>query len=164
MATRRDILRWTGSAVGAALSAKFGEPARAVTVSPEVEATTPSVTTVWAEAIARARYEDLRPEVVKRAKLCILDNIGVMAHTSTLKDSMTFLERPLKIGGPADATVWGLGVKLPLETATACNASHPESRITFAPPTSMKIQPPQAVSFATVRNAGVRCLEIVTRG
>jgi 2-methylcitrate dehydratase PrpD len=122
MATRRDILRWTGSAVGAALSAKFGEPARAVTVSPEVEATTPSVTTVWAEAIARARYEDLRPEVVKRAKLCILDNIGVMAHTSTLKDSMTFLERPLKIGGPADATVWGLGVKLPLETATACNA------------------------------------------
>ena len=122
MVTRRDVLRWTGSAVGAALSAKFGEPAWAVPVSSEVEATTPSVTTVWAEAIAKARYEDLRPEVVKRTKLCILDNIGVTAHTSTLKDSITFLERPLKIGGPADATVWGLGVKLPLETATACNA------------------------------------------
>lgn len=87
-----------------------------------MEAEAPSVTTVWAEAIAKARYEDLSPEVVKRTKLCILDNIGVLAHTSTLKDSMTFLERPLKLGGPADATVWGWGVKLPLETATACNA------------------------------------------
>ena len=117
MATRRDVLRWTGSAVGAALSAKFGGPARALTVSSEVEGTTPSVTTVWAEAIDRARYEDLRPEVIKRTKLCILDNIGVIAHTSTLKDSMAFLERPLKIGGPADATVWGLGVKVALERA-----------------------------------------------
>lgn len=81
-----------------------------------------SVTKVWADAIVRARYEDLSPEVIKRTKLCILDNIGVIAHTSTLKESLDFLERPLKLGGPAEATVWGVNSKLPLETATACNA------------------------------------------
>ncbi|MEP7271880.1 MAG: MmgE/PrpD family protein [Acidobacteriota bacterium] len=81
-----------------------------------------SVAKVWADIIAAARYEDLSAEVVRRTKLCILDNIGVIAHTSTLKDSATFLDRPLKIAGPGEATVWGTGAKLPLETATACNA------------------------------------------
>ena len=92
------------------------------TIAKTTEGGADSVTKVWADAIAKARYEDLSPEVVKRTKLCILDNLGVIAHTSTLKDSLTFLERPLKLGGPAEATVWGINVKLPLETATACNA------------------------------------------
>ncbi|MFN0120656.1 MAG: MmgE/PrpD family protein [Blastocatellia bacterium] len=123
MTTRRELLRLTGAAIGAAtLGNRLAAASDAEETANAIDAESPSVTTVWAEAIAKVRYEDLSPEVVKRTKLCLLDNIGVLAHTSTLKDSMTFLERPLKLGGPADATVWGLGVKLPLETATACNA------------------------------------------
>lgn len=81
-----------------------------------------SVVKVWADAIAAARFEQLSSDVVRRTKLCILDNIGVIAHTSTLTEAATFLERPRKIGGPAEATVWGVGTKLPVEVAASCNS------------------------------------------
>lgn len=127
MITRREILRGSGSLFGAAIGgglAKNGIFAAILdsAILKEAETSTPSVTSVWADAIVKARYEDLTSDVIRRSKLCILDNIGVMAHTSTLKDSLTYLERPMKIGGPAEATVWGVNRKLPLETATACNA------------------------------------------
>jgi len=123
MTTRRDVLRWSGSAIGAVLlGGKLCEMDGRAEISSEIEAGAPSVTSVWAEAIAKARYQELSPEVIKRTKLCILDNIGVIAQTSTLKEAHTFLERPLTLGGPAAATVWGINAKLPLETATACNA------------------------------------------
>ena len=118
--SRRELMRGVAATLAAASLNRSGRGASLVDTNAEGGAD--SVTKVWADAITKARYEDLSPEVVKRTKLCILDNIGVIAHTSTLKDSMTFLERPLKIGGPAEATVWGVNVKLPLETATACNA------------------------------------------
>ncbi|MFN0119771.1 MAG: MmgE/PrpD family protein [Blastocatellia bacterium] len=82
----------------------------------------PSVTETWANAIVKARYEDLSPEVIQRAKLCVLDNIGVLAHTSTLPELRSFLNRQFAVGGPREATVWGYNRKLPLETAAACNA------------------------------------------
>ena len=81
-----------------------------------------SVAKAWADAVHAARFEDLSPEVVRRTRLCILDCIGVMAHTSTLKEALTFLERPLRNGGPREATVWGVGTKLPVEVASACNS------------------------------------------
>ncbi len=114
--TRREMLRGGSAALSASWlgGASF--------VSQTREGSSESVARVWADAITAARFEDLSPEVVRRTKLCILDNIGVIAHTSTLGDSATFLERPLKIGGPAEATVWGVGTKLPLEAAAACNA------------------------------------------
>ena len=112
--SRRELLMSASAALGAT--------ALRIPVSGGAEDPAQSVSRVWAEIIAKARYEDLSPEVIKRTRLCILDNIGVIAHTSTLKDSLVFLERPLSLGGPADATVWGINVKLPLETATACNA------------------------------------------
>ena len=82
----------------------------------------PSVARVWADAIFASRYEDLSVEVIRRTKLCILDCIGVIAHTSTLRESATFLSKPIRNGGPAEATVWGIGTRLPVEAATACNA------------------------------------------
>lgn len=112
--TRRELLR------RAALAA----PALAIWSSAAVRGaeTDPSVAKVWADAIAKARYEDLSADVVRRTKLSVLDNIGVMIHAATLKESATFLQRPLRNGGPREATVWGVGAKLPVEVATACNA------------------------------------------
>lgn len=120
--SRRDLLRGVGTAIGAVLMKRISLGECSLQSAPGMDAAVESVTSAWANAIARARYEDLSTEVVKRTKLCILDNIGVIAHTSTLKDSMTFLERPIAIGGPAEATVWGLNIKLPVEIATGCNA------------------------------------------
>lgn len=111
MTTRRDILRGASAALVSFFSS-----------STCAETTTQSVTEVWADAIAKARYADLAPEVIQRAKLCILDNLGVLAHTSTLPELRSYLDRQFQIGGPAEATVWGYNRKLPLETAVACNA------------------------------------------
>ena len=108
MTSRRDILR--GS-----LATLLSFPVRA-------ENSAISVTEMWADAIARLRYEDLSPEVINRTKLCLLDNIGVLAHTSTLPELRSYLDRQFAIGGPAEATVWGYNRKLPLEIAVACNA------------------------------------------
>lgn len=113
---------WLKAATAAALNAGLCKTALAAAVANTSETATPSVTSVWAEAIAKARYEDLSTQVIQRAKLCILDNLGVLAHTSTLPELRSYLDRQFKIGGPAEATVWGDGRKLPLETAAACNA------------------------------------------
>jgi 2-methylcitrate dehydratase PrpD len=111
MATRRDILRGAAAAFVS------------FTAAPDSDADIePGVTETWAQAIADARFSDLAPEVIQRAKLCILDNIGVLAHTSTLPELRSYLDRQFAIGGPAEATVWGYNRKLPLEAAVACNA------------------------------------------
>jgi 2-methylcitrate dehydratase PrpD len=112
--TRRELLSRAALAVPSLAVASYG-------VSRSNDATV-SVAKVWADAIHAARYEDLSAEVIRRTKLCILDNIGVIAHTSTLRESATFLERPIHNGGPREATVWGVGTRLPVEVATACNA------------------------------------------
>jgi len=80
-----------------------------------------SITETWADKAVKLRYEDLAPEVAERVKLCILDAIGVMLYTSSLDESKLYLTRPLAQGGAAEAVVWGINVKLPLETAGACN-------------------------------------------
>ncbi len=127
--SRRDIMRDIGSIIGAillnpsplALADEMilkSQP----TIDKALKDAAQSVAAAWADAIHKIRYEDLAPEVIKRTKLCLLDNLGVIAHTSTLKDSRLYLERPLAIGGSREATVWGFNVKLPLETAAACNA------------------------------------------
>lgn len=113
--SRRELLRLASLAVGAwSLGSTAG---RAHSPDPDQ-----SVAETWADAIAQARFADLSPEVLKRTKLCILDNLGVVIHTSTLKEARRFLQRPLEVGGRAEATVWGVNARLPLEAATACNA------------------------------------------
>ncbi len=81
-----------------------------------------SITEQWAQVIVDSQYEDLSPEIVERVKLCLLDSIAVMLFTSSLEDSEIYLERPLANGGRPEATIWGIGKKVPVETAAACNA------------------------------------------
>src|SRR5215510_14845488 len=126
--SRRAVLRGAGAAAGAALwgnsnlvSAKSFVESQQI-IAATLSETAASVAEVWAKAIHKVRYEDLSPEVIKRTKLCVLDNIGVLAHTSLLVPSRLYLERPLALGGAREATVWGFNAKLPLETAAACNA------------------------------------------
>ncbi|GEM_PF-1709519 len=126
--SRREVLQGAGATAGAAFwgnaiptpATSFAETQQHIVAS--LTATAASVAASWAKAIHKVRYEDLSPEVIKRTKLCILDNLGVLAHTSLLKPSRLYVERPLAIGGAREATVWGFNVKLPLETAAACNA------------------------------------------
>ncbi len=127
--TRRQVLRTASGVLGAvALNhAPFAPVENAFTESQSAIASTlkdtsQSVAAAWAAAINKIRYEDLAPEIVKRIKLCLLDNLAVLAHTSKLADSRTYLARGLAVGGAREALVWGFNVKLPLETATACNA------------------------------------------
>ena len=126
--SRRAILRGAGATAGAALLSNIN-PANTKSfvesqqiIAATLSETAASVAEVWAKAIHQVRYEDLSPEVIKRTKLCILDNIGVIAHTSLLESCRLYLERPLAIGGAREATVWGFNVKMSLETAAACNA------------------------------------------
>src|SRR5512138_1975506 len=127
--SRRAVLRGAGATAGAALfssniklatAKSFVESQQIITAT--LSQTAASVAEVWAKAIHQVRYEDLSSEVIKRTKLCILNNIAVFPHTSLLEPCRLYLERPLAIGGAREATVWGFNVKLPLETAAACNA------------------------------------------
>ncbi len=81
-----------------------------------------SITEQWARVIVESKYEDLSPDVVERVKLSLLDSIAVMLFTSSLEDSKIYLERQFEIGGRPEAAVWGIGKRLPLETAAAANA------------------------------------------
>jgi 2-methylcitrate dehydratase PrpD len=107
MPTRRDILQMATGALFTGARPTLADS---------------SVLEVWADALIRVRYEDLSAEIVKRTKLCLLDNLGVLAFTSTLPEAHGFLARSLRNGGPREATVWGVNTKLPLETAVYANA------------------------------------------
>jgi 2-methylcitrate dehydratase PrpD len=73
-------------------------------------------------AIAAARYEDMSPEVIERAKLTVLDNIATLAYTSRLMRDDAYLIRARERGGKAEARLWGMGIRAPVEDAAAANA------------------------------------------
>jgi len=81
-----------------------------------------SITEQWADTIVGATYDELTPEVVERVKYNLLDSIAVMLFTSGLEDARVYLGKPLANGGRPEATVWGIGKKLPVEVAADCNA------------------------------------------
>jgi 2-methylcitrate dehydratase PrpD len=74
------------------------------------------------KAIAAARYEDMSPEVIERAKLAVLDNIATLAYTSQLMRNDPYLARARERGGKAEARWWGTGISSPVEDAAAGNA------------------------------------------
>jgi 2-methylcitrate dehydratase PrpD len=73
-------------------------------------------------AIAAARYEDMSPEVIERAKLTVLDNLATLAYTSRLLRGDAYLARARERGGRAEARLWGTGIVAPVEDAAAGNA------------------------------------------
>jgi len=93
-----------------------------VTLAIGPSAAAQTITEQWAEVIVGASYEDLSPEVVERVKYGLLDSIAVMLFTSGLEESGVYLAKPLANGGAAEATVWGIGRKLPVEVAADLNS------------------------------------------
>ena len=75
-----------------------------------------------AELTADINFENLPPEVIKKAKLCILDLVGVSISGSQQKITQTILEvlgRGYEIGV---STLWGTNNKFSVETAAMLNA------------------------------------------
>jgi 2-methylcitrate dehydratase PrpD len=68
------------------------------------------------------RLQDVPPEVLRQARLNILDTIGCIASGARLPESGQLLAAERSRGGPAEATVLGSSERLPVEAATRINA------------------------------------------
>jgi 2-methylcitrate dehydratase PrpD len=83
----------------------------------------PDATRDLARFAAGLRFEELPAAVVERAKLCLLDGIGVCLHGAALPWTRILREVVLADGGAAQATIWGSGAKASLAQAVLVNAS-----------------------------------------
>lgn len=83
----------------------------------------PDATRDLARFAAALRFEDLPAAVVERAKLCLLDGIGVCLHGAALPWTRILREVVLADGGAAQAMIWGSGAKASLAQAVLVNAS-----------------------------------------
>lgn len=83
----------------------------------------PDATRDLARFAAGLRFEDLPDTVVERAKLCLLDGIGVCLHGAALPWTRILREVVLAEGAAAQATIWGSGAKAPLAQAVLVNGS-----------------------------------------
>ena len=83
-----------------------------------------SLSTTYAEFVTGLRFEDLDPEVVSQAKKLILDLIGVaLAGQATMEFPKLVVDYVSQAGGRPEATVIGLGKKLPAANAALANAA-----------------------------------------
>jgi 2-methylcitrate dehydratase PrpD len=67
-------------------------------------------------------FEELPAQVVRQAKLCILDLIGVSIAGSTQKFASIVRELFSAAGGNVEATIWNSDRKVPVQTASLVNA------------------------------------------
>lgn len=67
-------------------------------------------------------WQNIPPEVRHAAKFNVLDTIGCFVSGADLPETKRLLRAEVDRGGPAEATVVGAGIKLPVEAATRINA------------------------------------------
>ena len=72
------------------------------------------------------RFEDLPPTVVERAKICLLDLLGIALAGAQRENTGIARAVARSLGAGGDATVWGAGDKLRASEAVLANsvASH----------------------------------------
>lgn len=75
-----------------------------------------------AEHAARTRFADLPPAAVARAKVFLLDTLGVGLAGSTAQGAAELLRAAQGWGHDRDAAVWGTGQHLPAPQAVLVNA------------------------------------------
>jgi len=81
------------------------------------------VTKMLAEHVAKLRYEELPPEVIKSAKQHILDGLGNQIAASAISEHARIVAGMMhKWGGTPESTVVGYGYKLPAPNAALVNA------------------------------------------
>jgi 2-methylcitrate dehydratase PrpD len=83
----------------------------------------PGVTAELARHATRLRYEDIPPEVIEKAKDCILDQIGVELIGSTLEWNKIAYRYVLEMGGRAESTIVNYGTRVPTLDAAFVNAT-----------------------------------------
>lgn len=81
----------------------------------------PSATQRLAAHAVSARFEDLPPDAVDRAKTFILDTIGVGVSGSSAQGSDALAKASLGWGSGEEALVWGRGIRVPAPTAAFLN-------------------------------------------
>ncbi len=110
-----------------ATSSAFSVPSLGPTFSVADEptrATDHDVGVELAEAMARARYEDLPDEVVASTKRSLLDTIGVIMAASQLgTDIPRLVEVVTESGGKEEATILGYGTRVPAMMAAFANGA-----------------------------------------
>jgi 2-methylcitrate dehydratase PrpD len=86
----------------------------------------PTIVQQLAEYASNLRYEDLPPAVIERAKICMLDLIGIALAGSKRENTALARKVALSIGAPGSATAWVNGEKLRAADAAMVNsvASH----------------------------------------
>jgi len=76
----------------------------------------------FAAHIARTRFEDLPAQAVAKAKVFLLDTIGVGLAGTSDANAPRVLEAAAQWGEGTEATVWGSAVRLPAPSASFVNA------------------------------------------
>lgn len=83
---------------------------------------TPDAALRFARHAAETRFEDLTPEAVARAKVFILDTVGVGIAGATAQGSDAVLAAASRWGAGEGASVWGTAHRLPPPQAALVNA------------------------------------------
>lgn len=84
---------------------------------------TTGITEKLAAHAVKVRYQDLPPEVIEKAKDCILDQIGVELIGSTLEWNKIAYQYVADMGGRSESTVVNYGIKVPALDAAFVNAT-----------------------------------------
>ena len=79
------------------------------------------LTEKFAEFAVHTRYEDIPEQARRKAKQCILDTLGVMLAGSVESASRPVKEYVEEMGGRAQSTVIGLGIKTTAPLAAFAN-------------------------------------------
>ncbi|MBW1713002.1 MAG: MmgE/PrpD family protein [Deltaproteobacteria bacterium] len=83
-----------------------------------------NLSTAYADFVTGLKFQDLPPEVVGQAKKLILDLIGVaLAGQATMEFPRLVIDYVSQMGGKPEATVIGLGHKVPAANAALANAA-----------------------------------------
>lgn len=74
-----------------------------------------------AKYIWEVGFDDFPPHVVEKAKLCIIDSVGVALYGTKLEAAKILISLVSDIGGKKEATVLGSGLKVPSSLAALAN-------------------------------------------
>ncbi|HKU72045.1 MAG TPA: MmgE/PrpD family protein [Burkholderiales bacterium] len=88
---------------------------------PNTATTTASQT--LSEFAAKLRYEDIPPEVIERAKDCIIDTVGACTYGSQMPWTQIVIEHGKRNSAPGDCSVFGTPVKLRAPFACLANGA-----------------------------------------
>ncbi|MFB3883757.1 MAG: MmgE/PrpD family protein [Thermodesulfobacteriota bacterium] len=81
------------------------------------------ITREIAEFIVKTSYQDIPSEATRIAKRCLIDGTGVMLSGSTDKASLLLRAYLKTIGGKAESSVLGSGLKVPAPSAALANGA-----------------------------------------